>query len=176
LGLAQASAWLSSGTGGAWDCWGEMPKKQTTKARNARAAAREGEKFTTALRRQSSTADVHAGEDHDRLELEFTGEIFQWRGPAPYYFVTVPEEQSQELKAVSSAISYYRGMVRVQARIGDTEWPTSLWPKDGRYLVPIRDSVRKPRGLADGDTVTIQLTVAVPGLEKGQEVRSVSAP
>jgi hypothetical protein len=85
-----------------------MPKKQTTQARNARAAAREGAKFTTALRRQSSAAAVPAGEDNDRLELEFTGEIFQWRGPAPYHFVRVPEEQSRELKAASSGISYYR--------------------------------------------------------------------
>ncbi|MGH3488126.1 MAG: GNAT family N-acetyltransferase, partial [Actinopolymorphaceae bacterium] len=86
-----------------------------------------------------------------------------------YYFVTVPEEPSLALKAVSSAISYYRGMIRVQARLGDTEWPTSLWSKDGRYVFPIRDSVRKPKGLADGDTVTIHLTVAVPALDKRQD-------
>ncbi len=123
-----------------------MPKKQPTKARNARAATR-----------------------HGHLELEFGGEIFQWRGPAPYYFVAVPEEQSLELKAVSSGISYYRGMIRVQARIGDTEWATSLWTKDGRYVLPIRDSVRKPRGLADGDTATIHLTVALPAPEAKQD-------
>jgi GNAT superfamily N-acetyltransferase len=144
-----------------------MPKKQTTKARNARAAARQGEKVTTAWHRLLS-AEVRAGDGQDRLELEFGGEIFQWRGPAPYYFVTVPEEPSAELKAASAGTSYHRGKLRVQARIGDTEWPTSMWPKDGRYLVPIRDSVRKPRGLADGDTVTIHLTVAVPALDKRQ--------
>jgi GNAT superfamily N-acetyltransferase len=144
----------------------EMPKKQTTKARrNAYAAAREGDKFTTALRRQSSVPAVHVGEDLDRLVWEFSGDIFQWRGPAPYYFVTVPEEQSLQLKAASSGSRYYRGMIRVQARIDDTEWPTSLWPRDGRYVVPIRDSVRKPLGLADGDTVTIRLTVDAPAPE-----------
>ncbi|HEX3815361.1 MAG TPA: DUF1905 domain-containing protein [Mycobacteriales bacterium] len=146
-----------------------MPKKQTTKARNARAAAREGEKFTVALRRLSAVPGAQAGEGHDRLECEFSGEIFQWRGPAPYYFVAVPEEPSLELKAVSSAISYYRGMIRVQARIGDTEWATSLWPRDGRYVVPVKDLVRKPLGLADGDTITIHLTAAAPALEKRQD-------
>jgi GNAT superfamily N-acetyltransferase len=145
-----------------------MPKKHTTRARSARVAARGGEQFTTALRRQSSGPEVHAGEGHDRLELEFTGEIFQWRGPAPYYFVRVPEEESLELKAVSSG-RYYRGMIRVRAWIGDTEWSTSLWPKDGCYVLPIRDSVRKPRGLADGDTVSAHLTVAVPALEARQD-------
>lgn len=137
-----------------------MPRKQTTRARNARAAAREGEKYTTALRRLSSAERMRAGEEHDRLQVEFSGEIFQWRGPAPYYFVTVPEEQTLELKAVSSGVSYYRGMIRVNARIGDIEWATSLWPKDGRYVVPVKDLVRKPMGLADGDTITVRLTVA----------------
>jgi GNAT superfamily N-acetyltransferase len=112
--------------------------------------------------------ETPAGRVGDRVDLEFSGEIWEWRGPAPYYFVTVPEEPSAELKAASAGTSYHRGKLRVQARIGDTEWPTSMWPKDGRYLVPIRDSVRKPRGLADGDTVTIHLTVAVPALDKRQ--------
>ncbi len=143
-----------------------MPKKQTTKARNARSAAREGEQVTVALPRLSPAPAAPTGEGRDRLELDFSGEIFEWRGPAPYYFVRVPEQESLELKAASSGTSYYRGMIRVQARIGETEWPTSLWPRDGRYVVPIRDSVRKPRGLADGDSVTIHLTVDAPVLAK----------
>ncbi|HVX46569.1 MAG TPA: DUF1905 domain-containing protein [Mycobacteriales bacterium] len=126
-----------------------MPKKQPTLARKARAAAREGEKFTTALRRLSSGPQ----------QWEFSGEIFQWRGPAPYYFVAMPEEGSRELKAAAGDLSYYRGVIRIRAWIGDTEWPTSLFPKDGRYLVPLRDSVRKPLELADGDVVTIRLAV-----------------
>jgi GNAT superfamily N-acetyltransferase len=139
-----------------------MPKKQSTKARSARVAAREGEKFTKALRRLSSAPDVHTDGRHDRVELEFTGEIFQWRGPAPYYFVSVPEEQSRALKAASSGLSHRRGTIPVQTRIGDTEWTTSLWPKDGHYVVPLKDRVRKPMELADGDTVTIHLAADIP--------------
>ncbi len=146
-----------------------MPKKQSTAARNARAAAREGEKFTRALRHLSSQARTEAGEAGDRLELEFAGEIFQWRGPAPYYFVQVPKEQSLELKAVAAGLSYYRGMIRVQVRIGASEWTTALWPKDGQYVVPLKDLVRKPLGLVDGDTVTIHLAVTVPPVEKTPE-------
>jgi GNAT superfamily N-acetyltransferase len=143
-----------------------MPTKQSTRSRKARAAAREGEKFTMALRRLTSGP---ADEDPDRLKFEFSGEVLQWRGPAPYYFVSVPEEASLELKAVSSAISYYRGTIRIRARIGDTEWTTSLWPKDGRYLLALRDSVRKPKGLTDGDPVTVRLTAAVPAGLKGRD-------
>jgi hypothetical protein len=96
------------------------------------------------------------------VELEFSSEIWQWRGPAPYYFVTVPEEESLELQAVSTAVTYGWGMIPVRVRIGATEWATSLWPKDGRYVVPLKDMVRKAEGLHEGDTVTVRLTPAKP--------------
>jgi Domain of unknown function (DUF1905) len=92
-------------------------------------------------------------------DLEFSGEIWQWRGPAPYYFVTVPEEESLDLQAVSTAVTYGWGMIPVRVRIGDTEWATSLWPKDGRYVVPLKDVVRKTEGLDEGHTVTVRLTI-----------------
>ena len=96
------------------------------------------------------------------VELEFSGEIWQWRGPAPYYFVTVPEEQSLDLKAVSASVTYGWGMIPVRVRIGDTEWTTSLWPKDGRYVLPLKDVVRNAEGLEEGDTVTVRLTPGGP--------------
>ena len=74
-------------------------------------------------------------------------------------FVAVPEEPSREIKAVSVSVSYGWGVIPVQARIGKTEWKTSLFPKDGRYLVPIRVSVQKSEDLAVGDDVVIQLVV-----------------
>lgn len=140
----------------------DMPNKQSTRSRKARAAARQGEKFTTALRRLSSASGVRSDEPPDRQQFQFSGEIFQWRGPAPYYFVAVPKEESLELKAVSSGLSYYRGVIRIRARIGSTEWTTSLWPKDERYVLPLRDSVRKPKGLTDGDVVTIRFSAIPP--------------
>ncbi|MBO0748387.1 MAG: GNAT family N-acetyltransferase [Acidimicrobiaceae bacterium] len=146
-----------------------MPRKQSTGSRRARAAARDGEKFTTALRRLTPASWVRTDEDPDSLKLEFSGKVFQWRGPAPYYFVALPEQASLELKAVSSGISYYRGVIRIRARIGDTEWTTSLWPKDGRYLLPLRDSVRKPKELTDGDAATVHITAAVPAGEHGRD-------
>jgi hypothetical protein len=91
--------------------------------------------------------------------VEFNGKIFIWRGPAPWFFVTVPAEQSQDLKTVSNFVTYGWGVIPVQVRIGKTEFQTSLFPKDGRYLVPIKASVRKAEKLEEGDNVTIQLEV-----------------
>ena len=91
--------------------------------------------------------------------LEFRGEIWFWRGPAPWYFVTVPAEQSGDLNAISGIVTYGWGMIPVQVRIGKTEWKTSLWPKDGRYIVPIKAGVREAESLDEGDTVTVCLQV-----------------
>ncbi|HLU09220.1 MAG TPA: DUF1905 domain-containing protein [Oceanobacillus sp.] len=93
------------------------------------------------------------------MYIEFDGEIIYWRGPAPWFFVTVPEEQSHDLKAISNFVTYGWGVIPVQVRIGNTEWQTSLFPKDGRYLVPIKASVRKAEKLEEGDTVTVHLEV-----------------
>jgi hypothetical protein len=93
------------------------------------------------------------------MRLEFTGEVWFWRGPAPWHFVTVPDEHCAELEAASSLVTYGWGMIPVTARIGDTGWPTSLWPKDGRYLVPVKAAVRRAEGIEVGDLVTVRLSV-----------------
>jgi len=93
------------------------------------------------------------------MHLEFSGKIFFWRGPAPYYFVTIPAKPSRELKAISSLVTYGWGVIPVRARIGKTEWKTSLFPKDGLYLVPIKASVQNAETLKEGDQVTIRLEV-----------------
>ena len=93
------------------------------------------------------------------MNIEFSGKIWFWRGPAPWFFVTVPEEQSRDLKAVSGFVTYGWGMIPVMARIGRTEWKTSLFPKNGGYIIPIRDSVRKDENLDVDDEVTVTLEV-----------------
>lgn len=93
------------------------------------------------------------------MKLEFSGEIWFWRGPAPHHFITVPDEECGALEAASAFVTYGWGMIPVAAQIGATEWTTSLFPKDGRYIVPIKASVRNAEALELGDTVTVRLTV-----------------
>jgi hypothetical protein len=95
------------------------------------------------------------------MNLELRGEIWFWKGPAPWYFVSVPDRECRELAAASRFVSYGWGMIPVSARIGTTEWKTSLFPKDGRYVVPVKATVREAETLEVGDTVTIGLTVDV---------------
>ncbi|HET8660778.1 MAG TPA: DUF1905 domain-containing protein [Micromonosporaceae bacterium] len=93
------------------------------------------------------------------MDLEFSGEIWFWKGPAPWYFITVPDEECGRLEATSTSVSYGWGMIPVVAQIGATGWKTSLFPKDGRYIVPVKAGVRKAEELEVGDTVTVRLTV-----------------
>lgn len=91
--------------------------------------------------------------------FEFVGEIIYWRGPAPFFFVSVPETESEDIKAISNFVTYGWGVIPVTVRIGSTEWSTSLFPKDGRYLVPIKAAIRKAEHLESGDMVTITLGI-----------------
>ncbi len=95
------------------------------------------------------------------MQHEFRGTIWCWRGPAPHHFVTVPEEECEELQDAAALVSYGWGMIPVTARIGDTEWTTSLFPKDGRYVVPIKAAVRRAEGVGEGVEVSLRLVLAV---------------
>jgi hypothetical protein len=93
------------------------------------------------------------------MNIEFNGKIWFWKGPAPWYFITVPAKQCRDLKAISGIVTYGWGMIPVIVQIGKTEWETSLFPKDGRYIVPIKASVQKAESLGEGDQVTVRLEV-----------------
>jgi len=95
------------------------------------------------------------------VEFDFSAPVFEWRGPAPYYFVTVPDEPSEELHALSALVTYGWGMIPVQASIGATTWTTSLFAKDGRYVVPLKVAVRRAERIEPGDVVHLVLTVEV---------------
>ena len=89
--------------------------------------------------------------DGDTLELEltFSGELWYWRGPAPYHFVTVPDEASEAIRSIAPLVSYGWGMIPVSGRIGGTDFTTALFPKDGRYVVPDQGRRAPERGPGD---------------------------
>ena len=93
------------------------------------------------------------------MEFEFSGEIWHWRGPAPFHFVTVPEEQAADIQALAADVTYGWGMIPVQVRLGDTAWKTSLFPKDGGYVLPLKDAVRRAESVELGDTIEVELSV-----------------
>ena len=94
-----------------------------------------------------------------RMRLDVTGEVWFWRGPSPYHFVTVDDDASAAIKAASAAVTYGWGMIPVTAQVGVTEWTTSLFPKDGGYLLPLKDAVRRQLAMTAGDVVAVEMTL-----------------
>ena len=92
------------------------------------------------------------------FEFEFDGVVVEWRGPAPFYFVAIPPEESADIKLAAKGIEYW-GQVPVTVRIRGTEFSTALFPKDGRYLLPLKDAVRKAAGIDLDDIVVVGLDV-----------------
>lgn len=92
------------------------------------------------------------------MDHEFEGPVVEWRGPAPFYFVRIPEEESEDIKLAARGIEYW-GQVPVRARIHGVEFETALFPKDGVYLLPLKVAVRKATRVELDDVVTVALAV-----------------
>lgn len=97
------------------------------------------------------------------MDTVFTAELWEWRGPAPFHWLTLPEDSCAYVRGEAGAASYGWGAIPVRARIGATEWETSLLPKDGGYVLPIKSSVRTRERFGAGDTVTVAMSVAPRG-------------
>ena len=93
------------------------------------------------------------------LTFKFSGEVVYWRGPAPFHFVAVPEAQALKIKAEAARLTYGWGVIPVTAKVGKVEFTTSLFPKNGGYLVPIKNVVRIPENIEVGDIIAITLTL-----------------
>jgi hypothetical protein len=91
--------------------------------------------------------------------LRFRGELFYWRGPAPWYFVAVPEQPSQQILELSRVLTYGWGMIPVTATIGATTWTTALFRQEDNYVLPVKAMVRRAEGLDEGEPVAVAMTV-----------------
>ncbi|MBK7781758.1 MAG: DUF1905 domain-containing protein [Ardenticatenia bacterium] len=97
------------------------------------------------------------------MVFEFEAAAISWRGPAPFVFVPVPPEISDEIKSVSKAITYGWGVIPATVRIGGTTFSTSLFPRQGIYLVPVKVLVQKAEQVDIGDLVRVRLEIDLRG-------------
>lgn len=91
--------------------------------------------------------------------ITVTGPLWLWTGESgSWHFFTVPEEQSDEIRAHCLAILRGFKSARVEATINDVTWRTSVFPmKSGGYFLPVKADVRRKTGIAAGDEVTVSL-------------------
>ena len=91
-----------------------------------------------------------------QLEWTFTGEVTEWRGPAPYLFVAMTPEDSEDLKEAARGLIYW-GQVPVHVTIGSTRFTTALFPRHGCYLVPVKAAVQRAEAIGEGAIVEVAL-------------------
>src|SRR5690606_14041557 len=70
------------------------------------------------------------------VELEFEALVIEWRGPAPFFYARLPADASGEITRVKKLVTYGWGAIPAEVVIGDVRFTTSLFPKDGTYLLP----------------------------------------
>lgn len=95
------------------------------------------------------------------MVLEFEAIAIWWRGPAPYVYVPIPQNLSDDIKAISSRASYGWGCIPVRGSIGETNFKTSLFPHQGIYLVPVKVAVQRAEDVKVGDSVRVRLEIDV---------------
>jgi hypothetical protein len=93
------------------------------------------------------------------VSLAFSARLIEWRGPAPFVFAPIPERLTPEVRFAAHEASYGWGCVPVTATIGATMFTTSLFPRGGGYLLPIKVAVQRAEAIGIGDEVAVEFTV-----------------
>ncbi len=93
------------------------------------------------------------------MELEFEALVIEWRGPAPFFYARLPADASGEITRVKKLVTYGWGAIPAAVVIGGVSFTTSLFPKDGTYLLPLKDKVRQAIGATVGDVVAVSMQV-----------------
>lgn len=93
------------------------------------------------------------------MELEFEAAVIEWRGPAPFFYASLPADAAAEITRVKKLVTYGWGAIPADAVINGVRFTTSLFPKDGTYLLPLKAAVRKQIGVTVGDRVAVIMQV-----------------
>ena len=93
------------------------------------------------------------------MEFRCSGRVFEWRGPAPYYFVATSPKISSLIRERSRQLSYGWGVIQIHGKIREVPLQTAIIPKDGVYFIPLKDAVRKDLEIEVGDRVTVEFNL-----------------
>lgn len=93
------------------------------------------------------------------MQIDFVGEVIHWRGPAPYTLVRLPPHAAADIARIAKAVSYGWGAIPVSATIDGRAFTTSLFPKEGGYLLPLKDAVRRHLAIGPDGMVAVRIEV-----------------
>ena len=95
------------------------------------------------------------------MELDVVGRIIEWRGPAPFWFLPINADDSAMIDELKPMLTYGWGCIPVTCRIGRTEFTTSIMPREGLYLIPLKVAVRAAAGITPDAPVTAHVTMTL---------------
>ena len=93
------------------------------------------------------------------MEFEFTATAIEWRGPAPFVFLPLPADTAEIIREAASELTYGWGVIPAQATIGGTAFTTSLFPRGGGYLLPVKVAVQRAEGVGIGDEMSVRMRI-----------------
>lgn len=92
------------------------------------------------------------------MKIIVKGKVWRYPGFGGWHFFTINKKVSDRIKKTITGPRRGFGSIRVRARIGKTEWRTSIFPtKEGTYLLALKAEVRKREGIKMGDSITVDL-------------------
>ena len=95
------------------------------------------------------------------MKFDFTSELWVYGGTASWYFITLPKDISDDIKALTKDQRNGFGSVKVSVSIGNAAWKTSIFPdsKSGCYILPVKKDIRTLCNLNDGDSASVSVNV-----------------
>lgn len=98
-----------------------------------------------------------------------TTPLWRWQSAtaaAAWFFVTITGDAADGIRIAALGGQWLNGRkgfgsARVDVTIGETSWQTSVFPhkESGGWLLPVKAAVRKAEGLAEGDDVTVTVSL-----------------
>ena len=95
------------------------------------------------------------------VKYEFSADLWQYDGPAAWYFVSLPKKLSKEIRKAFQPLEEGWGRLKATAKTGNTEWVTAIWfdTKRNTYLLPVKAEIRKKECLVLGESVKLVLWI-----------------
>jgi hypothetical protein len=96
------------------------------------------------------------------MRYDFEAEIWRSSGAGGWFFVTLPPEVADGLRAFNGTRVGF-GSLRVHAEIAGLAWDTSVFPdaRSGSFLLPLKTQVRRLAGVTAGDRTHVQIELAI---------------
>lgn len=97
------------------------------------------------------------------MQIQYDFEAIAWKytGKASWYFVSLPKDQSKEIRTILKSEEEGWGRLKVKAKISNTDWETAIWfdTKLDTYLLPLKTEIRKKETINDGSAVKASIWV-----------------